>query len=337
MKTYTIYNHLQRMNKKIAVSLLFICLSIGYSWSQQLPVYTQYTMNKFIFNPAVAGCDGYTNVNLIAREQWVGFKGTPKTHAIMVNSRILGESYIFRKLVVRKEKPEKTRKGNTGWGAYLFNDLNGPIDRTGVNGTYSFHIDLGESQLSFGLSLLFSQLKIQGDQFRPIDDNDPLLTGGKQTVWTTDVNFGAYYTATNYYIGYSTLQLFNSVAQFGEKGDGDYQIERQHVLIGGYRFSPMEQIEFEPSAMIKIPETLQAQVDLSMKCIYNKKYWGGINYRTANSVSLFGGLNYIRYFFGYAFDYNFNKLGYESFGSHEFTVSMRLGATARRYKWLNEY
>ncbi len=326
------------MNKKIVISLIFISLGAGYAWSQQFPVYTQYTMNKFIFNPAVAGCDGYTNINLIAREQWVGFKGTPKTHALMVNSRILGESHIFRKLIVRKEKPEKTRKGNTGWGAYIYNDQNGPIDRTGINGTYSFHIDFGESQLSFGLSLLFQQLRIQGDDLITSDGEfDPILTGKKQSVWMTDVNFGTYYTSTNYYIGYSALQLFSSVAQFGDKGEGDYRIKRYHILIGGYRFSPAEQLEFEPSAMIKFPETFQPQLDLNMKCIYNKKYWGGLNYRTASSVSIFGGMNYIRYYFGYAFDYNFNSLGKASYGSHEITVSMRLGATARRYKWINEY
>lgn len=57
--------------------------------AQQLPVYSQYTFNKFLLNPATAGIDGNTTISLLAREQWVGFKGTPKTHAITMDSRLL--------------------------------------------------------------------------------------------------------------------------------------------------------------------------------------------------------------------------------------------------------
>jgi hypothetical protein len=93
-------------------------------------------------------------------------------------------------------------------------------------------------KLSFGLSLLFFQLKIQDDQFIQADEsiNDPLILGRKQSIWITDANFGVFYTAQNYYAGYSTLQLFNSAAQFGDKGEGKYRLNRQHTLMGGYRF-----------------------------------------------------------------------------------------------------
>ena len=53
----------------LAIAGFFLSQS-GYS--QQLPVYSQYMMNKFLINPAVAGSEGYTSFNLTAREQWIG-------------------------------------------------------------------------------------------------------------------------------------------------------------------------------------------------------------------------------------------------------------------------
>ena len=37
-------------------------------FSQQVPLYSQYMLNGFLLNPAVAGSEGYTAVNLTARE-----------------------------------------------------------------------------------------------------------------------------------------------------------------------------------------------------------------------------------------------------------------------------
>jgi hypothetical protein len=92
-----------------------------------LPVYSQYTFNKFLLNPAAAGVDGYTSISLVAREQWVGFKGTPKTHAITIDSRLLRNSYISKNINPRKRFPVR----KVGWAAHAFND-HGTADRTGV-------------------------------------------------------------------------------------------------------------------------------------------------------------------------------------------------------------
>jgi type IX secretion system PorP/SprF family membrane protein len=197
---------------------------------------------------------------------------------------------------------------------------------------------MGESQLSFGLSLAFFQLKIQDDQFVLSDNTaDDLILGSKQSIWITDANFGVYYLTRTFSAGYSTVQLFNSSAQFGERGKGEYKLCRQHNFIGSYRIELTTSLNLEPSFLLKIPEEGVSQLDLSVKCKYKAKYWAGLNYRTRSTLSIFGGLKYDRYSFGYAFDYNINDLMPNTYGSHEFLVSARFGDSARRYKWLNTY
>lgn len=325
------------MLKQLSLLFSISIVLISFATGQQTPIYTQYDLNKFLYNPAAAGSGGYTSISLIAREQWVGFKNTPKTHALAIDSRILGNSYILKKLSIRKKETEKTRSGKTGWGAYFYSDLNGPIDRTVVNGTYSYHIDLGSSQLSFGLSMVFSQLRIQENQFI-LSDNlpDDALTGSTQSVWVTDANFGIFYTSKDYFGGYSTMQILNSGAQFGNNGDGKYRVERVHNLMGGYKYLINNKIELSPTVLIKKPKSNTAQLDVSVKCTYDNMYWGGLTYRTGNAMAIFGGINIENYYFGYAFDYNFGAIHTSNFGTHEFIAIMRLG-NARRYKWLNTY
>jgi hypothetical protein len=53
----------------IKIALLNIALLIFNQTltSQQLPIFSQYTFNAFLLNPAVAGAEGYTAINLTSR------------------------------------------------------------------------------------------------------------------------------------------------------------------------------------------------------------------------------------------------------------------------------
>ena len=113
--------------------------------AQQLPVYSQYMMNAFLMNPAVAGHEGYTAVNITAREQWVGMKDAPGTYAISLQSRLLKNSYISRSASVRKRRRIMSRSGRVGYGFYAFTDMAGAFSRTGIQGTYGYHISLAAS------------------------------------------------------------------------------------------------------------------------------------------------------------------------------------------------
>jgi type IX secretion system PorP/SprF family membrane protein len=335
-----------KMIKRALPIIVFLFITYAAS-AQQFPYFTHYTFNKFVTNPAAAGIDGYSTASLISRNQWIGIGGTPKTFTLTFDSRILGDSYILQKLPLRKNQKPRTRSGNTAWGAYLINDVNGPIAKTYFSGTYAYHLDLGEQQVSFGLSLLAFQNRLDLDQAitHSYDPNtgangyDPLLTNENSSFWILDANFGVYIAARDYYAGYSTVQLFGSSIQFGLDTTSSYKLRRQHNILGGYRFFISNRIDLEPSALIKIEETLRAQFDLTAKFIIDKQYWGGLNLRGGGGTALavFGGLNYDKYYFGYSFEYDFNSFAKQTFATHEIMLIARFGDAARRYKWLNSY
>ena len=156
----------------LAVLLVLVNL---YTEAQQLPLYSQYMMNKFLINPAVAGSEGYTAFNLTAREQWIGLKYSPKTHAFSAQTRILKNSFIARGTSVRRNGKSSSRSGKVGLGGYVFNDQSGLVNRTGLQLTYAYHISFRRGQLSFGLSGSFYQFRVDREKIVLYDLNDDLI------------------------------------------------------------------------------------------------------------------------------------------------------------------
>jgi type IX secretion system PorP/SprF family membrane protein len=327
------------LQKRTGIGIvLFLLLHTGLLNAQQLPVYSQYTFNKFLLNPAAAGSDGSTTISLVAREQWVGFKGTPKTHAITIDSRLLRNSFISKNASVRKKKRLSSRSGRVGWAGHVFNDHYGPLDRTGIEGTYAYHIAIDQGQLSFGLSGVFYQFRLNKDKVDLGDEDlDPFLDGLKGTIYIPDANFGTFYTSANFYGGFSVMQLFQSSVHFGDDNGSEYRLKRNYNLMAGYYYNLTNDFAIEPSMLVKIPASSKAQLDLNAKVYYKNDYWAGLSYRTGNAMIIYFGARIDKYFVGYAFDYNFSPLMRHTYGSHEFMAAVKFGDTARRYRWLNTY
>ncbi len=323
--------------RKIILLITFSTIVWPAVRAQQLPLYSQYMMNSFLLNPAVAGNDGLTSFNLTAREQWLGFENAPRTIAISGQSRLLRNSPISRGRSVRHRPTQMSRSGNVGVGGYIFNDRNGIIDRTGFQGTYAYHIMMDRDQLSFGISLTGYQLKLDDRNILLNEVDDPLLMNNRNALFVPDVNLGIYYSSPDYYLGFSTAQLLQSALKFGNDGFRDYKMLRHFYLMGGYGFFLDNNVTVEPSILVQATFESKVQVDLNTRIYFRDDYWGGISYRTSGALIMMGGVKVDRFYFGYAFDYSMSSIRKHSFGSHEFMVSVKFGDTARRYRWLNRY
>ena len=96
---------------------------------------------------------------------------------------MLRNSFISKNASVRKKRKLSSRSGRVGWAAHVFNDHNGSLDRTGVEGTYAYHIALDQGQISFGLSGLFYQFRLNKDKVELGDElGDQLLDGMRGTL-----------------------------------------------------------------------------------------------------------------------------------------------------------
>jgi len=323
--------------KKVTFGFLFILLTGLNIQAQQVPTYSQYVLNGFLINPAMAGADGYSTVNLIAREQWIGVHDAPSTYALSFHTKLMKNSFIKRKKSVRTKEIFGFSDGKVGLGGYLFTDHNGPLSRTGARLSYAYHLSnkTRRSQLSFGLSLTGYQLKFDEDKVILRDPDDDIWTSARQSIFIPDADFGIYFTTPEYFIGFSADQLLESVVRFGSKVSSQYKMERNYYMFGGYDFELTSQLVLEPSSLLKIAENGAFQGDFGVKLFYDQSYWGGLTYRTGSAIILMAGLSIDRYVFGYAFDYSLSSIMKHSYGSHEFMFALKWGDNSKRFRWLN--
>ncbi|UCH15374.1 MAG: type IX secretion system membrane protein PorP/SprF, partial [Bacteroidales bacterium] len=174
--------------------ILLFTFSTVFIKAQQLPVYSQYMLNGFLINPAIVGHEGYTSINLTAREQWLGLENAPSTYALSGQTRLLKNSFISRAASIRRRKRVMSRSGRVGIGTYIFTDRNGAFNRTGIQGTYAYHITMSTYQLSFGLSITGFQFRIDEDKIQVYDPDDRFLYETSKSALIPDANFGIYYT-----------------------------------------------------------------------------------------------------------------------------------------------
>jgi type IX secretion system PorP/SprF family membrane protein len=308
--------------------------------AQQVPMYSQYVMNGFLINPSLAGNDGYTSVNLTAREQWLGLPGSPSTYAVSIQTRLLKDSYIQKSTSVRRKMVRPTRGGRVGLGGYLFNDRNGIISRTGFELAYAYHIPLSDqNQLSFGLGATAYQFAIDLDGALLAHTDDEFLNNYDRVVYIPDFNFGASYTTPRYYLGFSATQLFRGSLILGNSSD-NARTELGHFFLSGGVKIPLENDwMIEPSALLKSSDMLfkSFQADLTTRVYYKDNYWLGLSYRTQDAMILLLGFTYDRFFFAYAYDMILTDIRNHSSGSHELSFAVKFGDNARRYRWLNRY
>jgi type IX secretion system PorP/SprF family membrane protein len=331
--------------------ILFSLFSPGNVIAQQDPIYDQYMFNSFLLNPAVAGHEGYTAINLTVRQQWLGLKNAPSTYALSGQTRLLKNSFISRSKSLRKRKRVMSRSGKVGFGGYIYNDQNGAISKTGVQGTYTYHLTFHRSQLSMGASLKTFQYKIDRNLLNPENPNDRLLLETDTKAYITDANFGTYYSDRYVYAGLSVQNLFESFFRFNNREGAGFKLERTYTTMAGYRFDLIDFLFIEPSFLFKFSENIVSQLDLNVKFYYKEDYWAGISYRTGSGTKIaqetlggrgsalifMAGARVDKYFFGYAFDYSFSSISAKTIGSHELMLAVKFGDSARRYRWLNRY
>ncbi len=323
--------------KKLALfSALILCTALASG--QQLPLYSQYLYNKFLINPAVAGSDGYISFNLTAREQWIGYSGAPRTFSFSGQGRFLKKSYNIRS--TSRGKVYRPRSdGKVGIGGYVFSDRNGIVQRTGFQGSYAYHMWIkSNTQLSMGLAATAYHFKINEREIVFEDPSDPWLNNElRRGVFVTDADFGIYLLNPRYNAGFSTQQIFGAAAKIGNEAYRNFSMDRHYYLFGSYFFYVADKTELSPSALIMMSEQLKPLADIGLNYIYDQRIWAGLSYRTTKALIANFGLSYTNIHIGYSFDFTLQEIQRITYGTHEFTVAVKFGDSARKYRWLDRY
>lgn len=322
-----------------SANILLFLLICNLAQSQQLPIYSQYLYNKFLIDPAVAGSDGYTSFNLTAREQWVGYYGAPSTFSFSGQTRLLKKNITSKRYGSGRKFYRPKSDGRVGIGGFIFADRNGITQRTGFQLSYSYHLWLrNTTQLSMGLAFTGYHFKIDEKEINFEDPNDPWMNNDlRKGIFVPDATFGVYLLNPRFSAGFSADQLFEASAKIGDYAYKNYKLDRHYYLFGSYYFELNHYIDLEPSLLFVMSEQLKPQADIGLTYIYNQKLWAGLTYRTSHAIIANFGVKYQNLFFGYAFDFTLSEIQRITYGTHELTMALKFGDSARKYRWLDRY
>ena len=295
------------MNKMKKLTLLFVSIFMGSMLqAQQLPQLSQFMINDFAVNPAIAGMDDYYQIKTSVRNQWVGIEDAPKTTLLS----IYGKS-----------------SDRVGLGGSVFNDQTGPTSRAGASLTYAYHFRLNHFvKMAMSLSGGFTQFKIDKVGWNTYHIDDPLMNGAEVVNLVPDATFGLnIYNKDKWYLGFSVPQLLNSKLTLIDDDfannisiDMEGSLARHIYAMGLYNLELSHYWDLQPSVLYKSVSS-QSQLDIGLKTIYSDKFWMGMDYRNNGDISaLLGFIIQEKFMIGYSYDIPNSEISQYTTGSHEF-------------------
>lgn len=289
----------------IAISLIGCATSVQ---AQQRSVYSNFLLNNYYYNPAIAGSNEIHQANITYRNQWVGFDGAP--NLIMGN---INGSY--------------KNQGKMGYGLSLIAETTGLTQTTGAYLNYAHHFKLTETlKLGLGIQPGFMQYRIKLYDAQLADQGDEVLTGNVYSGTALDVSSGFHLYSDKFFLMGSMHHMLSRDVQFTSYNSN---LEFHYTGIAGFNFhlnaDPKKKkmpIDIQPSFLIRYVRPVPAQFSIMLKSTFNKKYWVGLIYRSDDAAGISLGMQIGEKFnVGYGFDYTLSGLSTYNAGSHEVTLS----------------
>lgn len=270
-------------------------------FAQQLPLSTNYVLNNYAYNPAVAGSKSHAVVNINYRNQWVGFQDAPKTFIVSLHSAI------------GKQK-------KAAIGVLINSDNSGLISKTSSYLTFGYHVKLNETyKLGLGISAGMIQYKIKLYDAKVADSGDDVLTGSTLSSSVFESNGGLYLYSDKLFFGVSTYQyLGNKIAWKDSKSN----LSPHFYATLGYTFKVSKTLSLQPTALLKFNNPTPLQPEFSLRGFYKNAFWLGCSYRMNDAVSAMVGLTIKeKLTIGYSYDISVSKIKSYTSGSHEISIS----------------
>lgn len=284
--------------------LLLLFVFVKQTEAQQDPMYTQYMHNSLTVNPAYAGSTDMLSAIVLAREQWVGFDGAPKSRTLTLSAPV--------------------RKYNLGAGFAFINDELGPVKQNSFYTDIAYHLKLGErGTLAMGIKGGFDMIQIDLMNLELNQQNDGTFEQNFAEEFILNFGVGLYYYTDRFYIGASVPRVLkNNYDNDGINTTSLGYKDRHYFVTTGALFDLNNYIKLKPTILSKIVWNAPLSVDLSANFIFFNQLWLGAGYRIEDSMNFL--IHYqltdqIRV--GYAFDLTESELRRYSNGTHEIMIA----------------
>ncbi len=234
---------------------------------QQDAQYTQFMDLKLAYNPAYAGADAGSELQLFARQQWVGLDGAPSSQMISFNTPFsatgTGMGLRLSRLAIGLE-----------------NQYNGEL-------SYAYRIQLPRgARLGIGLAASARQLTINFQDATPIQSGgvDQSIPLGQESKIVPNFGAGIYFDSPRFYLGISAPRLLENNIDFTATETIVSRELRHLYAMTGYKFQLSEQFSLQPQALVKLVEGAPFDADFNLTAGLGRNVELGASYRMGGSA-----------------------------------------------------
>lgn len=292
--------------------------------AQNYPVYNNFFVNPFLYNPAEALTE-YTQIYALHRQQWMNVEGSP-TVSTLTFTTLMNES-------------------RAGIGGKISQYKRGLLTTTDISLSYAYGIPMGQKNWLF-LGLSGGAISNNIDLNKITDPNDPAIANYLANNIQPAAGFGALYrSGAGLNIGISLPQLFpstfNSDASFSNTtvSPSDnvfftiyYKRKVESKIVsrskGGLKRKVKTEEAIAPLEMYfnyKYSKFGNSQFELLAKLNLTQNFWLGASYRLPYGFTGNLGINTQRFVFGYSYEPGNQPQDGFSQGTHEVILGVKIG------------
>jgi type IX secretion system PorP/SprF family membrane protein len=293
------------------ITFLVLCSSLS-ALSQDIPIYTQYFANPYIYNPAYAGLEGRPTFSIAHRRQWLGIEDSPITYNFTFHSPIIL---------------------GFNMGVNVTQDNYGIFQSNSALLTFGYTVDLGFNHfLSFGISGGVGNQRVDPTD---LNLNDPALGDVLDQGAYLDGNAGLAYHIGGLNIGFALPRVFKtSVYPTQDFDTGELGLIRNYIVTIDYMFYfGTGSFAFQPYGLYRSYEGFDPQFEGGGIVHLNNLLWFGGAYRQDFGVAGLIGLKLNGVFSaGYSYEMPLGASNGINQTSHEIQLTFAFGKKNNRSK-----
>jgi type IX secretion system PorP/SprF family membrane protein len=290
------------LNKIIILILLF---ATKFSFSQQVPLGSQYYANMFVINPAMAGNSGNMQAFLSHRSQFAGVPGGPLTSYFSIDGSIKNEKI--------------------GLGMVMTSDITDILTRNSMLISYSYGIKFSDNHLlKFGIGVGIQNNRVDFDKATFKDQGDLIIaeSSRSRTGFTSD--FGLLYKLKNFEIGLAVPNLVSNSELYLNSSGEDFRLSSVRHLRSTVKYNfylnKSKEVVIYPMMMARAVKGAPFQWDANLVLDAKKIGWLGISYHSNYALAVSAGVRFKNLTFGYAHDFGIGQIQNFTKGANEFIL-----------------
>lgn len=254
--------------------ICLLLLTSTFASAQKDAQFSLFNLNQLFINPAAAGADGLTKIQVTHRTQYVGYQSTNADAGGALSTQLVSFSMPVK---------------NFGIGFYALNDNSGPRNDQDFKLSASYHFPLAGGNFFLGASAGMFRQAIDYGKLRARDPDDDLIKTGTIAEMNPDIGAGVRFVSDAFHVGLSVSHLLQPKYQLGTE-TGTNPLPATAYLNAGVNIEMGYLLDIQPIVLVKA-YTGSVSAEGGAAVTYNKRYWAGATYRQQDTYFIImGGL-----------------------------------------------